>query len=245
MTEPMVVHRAITGHQQETVAARRVTVVSGPRQTSSSSPAESPDRLTSVEDVSALLERWSGGDRRALDRLMPLIYDELRALAHRQLSGERHDHTLQTTALVHEAYLRLGGQSRADWANRRQFMLVAATMMRRVLVDYARRRAAAKRPPPGSRVAIEEVSPATGFDLDVLALDEALNHLSELDPRQAQVVELRYFTGLSIEETARTLDLSVSTVTREWRMARAWLHRELTGAPSSASHVGRGSAGTP
>lgn len=197
-----------------------------------------------MDDVTTLLERWSGGDERALDRLMPLVYDELRALAHRQLSGERNDHTLQTTALVHEAYMRLAGQSRAGWANRRQFLLVAAKMMRRVLVDYARRRAASKRPPPGGRIAIEDVSLASGFDLDVLALDEALTHLSDLDPRQAQVVELRYFTGLSIDETARTLDLSVSTVTREWRMARAWLQRELTEASPSASDASRGSAGT-
>lgn len=182
-----------------------------------------------MREVTTLLERWSGGDRRALDRLMPLVYDELRTLAHRQLSGERNDHTLQTTALVNEAYLRLAGQSRASWANRRQFLLVAARMMRRVLVDYARRRAASKRPPAGSRVSIENARLATVSDPDILALDLALTKLTEIDPRQAQVVELRYFAGVDIQQTAETLDVSVSTVTREWRMARAWLKRELAG----------------
>lgn len=160
---------------------------------------------------------------------MPLIYDELRVLAHRQLSSERRDHTLQTTALVNEAYLRLAGQSRANWANRRQFLLVAARMMRRVLVDYARRRAASKRPPPGGRVPIDNACLTADSDPDVLALDLALTKLAEIDSRQAQVVELRYFAGLDIQQTAETLDVSVSTVTREWRMARAWLRRELGG----------------
>lgn len=180
-----------------------------------------------MDDVTTLLERWSSGDGRALDRLMPLVYDELRALAHRQLASERRDHTLQTTALVNEAYLRLAGQSRASWANRRQFLLVAARMMRRVLVDYARRRAASKRPPAGGRVSLDTASLAADSDPDILSLDLALTKLSEIDGRQVQVVELRYFAGLDIQQTAETLGVSVSTVTREWRMARAWLRREL------------------
>lgn len=180
-----------------------------------------------MSDAAQLLERWAGGDSQALDRLMPLVYEELRALARQQLANERRNHTLQTTGLVHEAYLRLVGQDRAHWASRQQFLLVAAKMMRRVLVDYARRRAASKRPPAGGRVSIEEVHLTTDFDPDILALDEALTRLAEFDPRQGQVVELRYFVGLDIEETAHTLDLSVSTVTRDWRMARAWLKREL------------------
>jgi RNA polymerase sigma factor (TIGR02999 family) len=182
------------------------------------------------DDVTRLLQRWSGGDEAARDRLMPLIYDELRALAARQLSGERRDHTLQVTGLVNEAYLRLAGQDHARWADRRQFLLIAATMMRRVLVDHARRKAAGKRPPSEERLSIDDVElpvEAGDTDLRLLALDEALTRLAEFDARQAQVVQLRYFAGLDIDEAARVLDLSVSTVTREWRMARAWLQREL------------------
>lgn len=180
-----------------------------------------------MSEVTELLHRWSGGDKASLDRLLPMVYEELRALAGKQLSGERPDHTLQVTALVNEAYLRLAGQDHADWENRRQFLLVASTMMRRVLVDYARRRDAAKRPPESGRVLIEDVDLTDHTDPDVVVLDDALTTLVEVDPRQARVVELRYFTGLDIAETARVLDLSVSTVTREWRMARAWLKREM------------------
>ena len=179
--------------------------------------------------MTVLLQRWSGGDREALDRLLPLVYEELRAQAAKQLSGERRDHTLQVTALVNETYLRLAGQDRANWSGRRQFLLIAATMMRRVLIDHARRQAADKRPPADRRVAIEEIDLPIEADLDLIALDKALNRLTEIDPRQAQIVELRYFTGLDIEQTAATLELSVSTVTRDWRMARAWLVREMAG----------------
>lgn len=179
------------------------------------------------DDVTLLLQRWSGGDRQALDRLLPLVYEELRMLAARQLSGERRDHTLQVTGLVNEAYLRLAGQNRVQWEGRRQFLLIAATMMRRVLVDHARRLAAGKRPSSGERLSIDEIDLPGEADPDLLALDAALTRLSALDARQAEVVQLRYFAGLDIEETARTLELSVSTVTREWRMARAWLKREL------------------
>lgn len=182
-----------------------------------------------MSDVTVLLQRWSGGDKQALDRLLPLVYEELHALAARQLSGERRDHTLQVTALVNEAYLRLAGQDRANWADRRQFLLIAATMMRRVLVDHARRQAAGKRPPAEKQMSIDEIDLPAEEDLDLVALDAALTRLSSIDPRQAQIVELRYFTGLDIEQTAATLELSISTVTRDWRMARAWLQRELAG----------------
>jgi RNA polymerase sigma factor (TIGR02999 family) len=185
------------------------------------------ERIAEVSEVTTLLKRWSGGDGEALDRLLPLVYDELRMLAARQLSGERNDHTLQVTGLVNEAYLRLAGQDRAIWADRRQFLLIAATMMRRVLVDHARRQAADKRPPGDARLSIDEIDLPVDSDPQLIALDVALTRLAALDARQAEVVQLRYFAGLDIEETARTLELSVSTVTREWRMARAWLQREL------------------
>jgi RNA polymerase sigma factor (TIGR02999 family) len=187
------------------------------------------DGVKDIGEVTRLLQHWSDGDKQALDRLWPLVYEELRRLAGRQLWGERKDHTLQVTALVNEAYLRLNGQDRTRWADHRQFLLIAATMMRRVLVDHARRQTADKRPPPEQRVPIEGVDAAVESDADLLALDAALTKLANLDPRQAEVVQLRYFAGLDIDETARTLRLSVSTVTREWRMARAWLRRELAG----------------
>lgn len=180
-----------------------------------------------MDDVTQLLQRWRDGDRDALDRLLPLVYAELRALASRQLAGERADHTLQVTGLVNEAYLRLAGQ-RAAWADRRHFLLIAGTLMRRVLVDHARRQQATKRPPADARVSLDDVDPAAlRVDADLVALDGALEALSRIDERQARIVELRYFVGLDIETTARTMELSVSTVTREWRMARAWLQRRL------------------
>jgi RNA polymerase sigma factor (TIGR02999 family) len=185
-------------------------------------------RVSGVSEVTSLLQRWSGGDAGARDRLIPLVYEELRTLASRQLSGERHDHTLQITGLVNEAYLRLAGQDRTSWTDRRHFLLIAARMMRRVLVDHARRKAAGKRPPAEMRLSIEDVDPLADPDVDLIGLDAALTRLAELDARQAEIVQLRYFAGLDIDETARTLDLSISTVTREWRMARAWLQRELS-----------------
>jgi len=180
-----------------------------------------------MSEVTQLLQRWSGGDVAARDRLMPLVYDELRALAARQLKAERRDHTLQVTGLVNEAYLRLAGQDRADWADRRHFLLIAARMMRRVLVDDARRKSAGKRPSAADRLSIDDIDLPVDADCELVALDEALTRLAEVDPRQAEIVQLRYFAGLDIEETARVVELSVSTVTREWRMARAWLQREL------------------
>jgi RNA polymerase sigma factor (TIGR02999 family) len=180
-------------------------------------------------DVTELLQAWSGGDRAALDRLMPLVYDELKRVAARHLAGERAGHTLQATALVHEAYLKLVDQRSARWQNRAQFFAVAAQLMRRILVDHARAHAAAKRGAGATRVTLSALE-ETGVDqpdLDVVALDAALDRLAALDPRQARVVELRYFGGLSLEETASVVEISPATVKRDWAMARAWLYQQL------------------
>ncbi len=184
----------------------------------------SPDKTS---EVSELLQRYSDGNETSLYKLLPMVYEELRGLAGRQLSRQRRDHTLQATALINEAYLRLADQEYHSWENRRQFLLVASTVMRRVLVDYARRRSAAKRPQDFQRVEVEVADSDSEFGQDLVALDQLLEQLAEVDERQAQVVELRYFAGLSIEETARTLQVSVATVNREWRMARAWLRRRM------------------
>lgn len=184
---------------------------------------------TDADAIDELIRRL-GGDRGAsLSRLLPLVYDELRALAARQLAAQRPDHTLQPTALINEAYLRLAGQDYESWEDRRQFILVAATVMRRVLVDHARRRRADKRPPQEMRVEFEtdQARDETAGGSELIALDELLEKLFEIDPRQGRIVELRYFAGLSMEETARALDISRATVAREWRMARAWLERQL------------------
>ena len=181
-------------------------------------------------EVTVLLGQLKLGRKEALPKLMPLVYRELRRLAGHYLRDERIGHTLQPTALVHEAYLRLVDQNRADWQNRAQFMGVAAQLMRRILVDYARERAAAKR--GGGAVRIDE----EGFDLgatpqqseEVLAVDEALARLNELDPQQAQIVEMRYFGGLSVEEAAEALGISPRTIKRDWAMAKAWLRSELS-----------------
>lgn len=180
-------------------------------------------------EVSLLLAELKLGRKDALPKLLPLVYKELRRLAGHYLRDERIGHTLQPTALVHEAYLRLVGQDRADWQNRAQFMGVSAQLMRRILVDYARERGAAKR--GGGAVRIDD----EGFELaansehsdQVLAVDEALDRLSKLDPQQAQIVEMRYFGGLSVEEAAEALGISPRTVKRDWAMAKAWLHTEL------------------
>ncbi len=185
-------------------------------------PAEDPEPLT------GLLRAWSGGDRAALDALVPLVYAELRAQARRHLWKERRNHTLQPTALVHETFLRLQSQRRAHWQNRRQFFAVAAQTMRRVLVDHARARIAAKRGAGRTLVPLEDApAPARAPGVDVLALDQALSRLASLDARQAQVVEMRYFGGLSAEETAAALGVSLPTVKRDWALARAWLFRTL------------------
>jgi RNA polymerase sigma-70 factor, ECF subfamily len=182
-------------------------------------------------DVTQLLERYRAGDREAEAALFKGVYGELRRLAAHYLRGERPDHTLQPTALVNEAYLRLVRQRDKDWQNRGHFVAVAAKVMRQVLVDFARRAKAEKR---GFGIAphiLEDASGAGGEDPAlILALDEALSELARYDERQARIVELRYFAGLSVEETAGLLSVSPRTVKREWTLARAWLHGELTGA---------------
>lgn len=185
----------------------------------------------SSSELTELLAAWSGGETAALERLLPIVYAELRAQARRQLLRERRNHTLQPTALVHEAFLRLQGQRRARWENRRQFFAVAAQTMRRVLVDHARSRAAAKRGSGQTLIALDDApEPSQQPNVDVLALDQALDGLAALDARQARVVELRYFGGLSAEETALALEVSLATVNRDWALARAWLFRALGGA---------------
>jgi RNA polymerase sigma-70 factor, ECF subfamily len=171
-----------------------------------------------------------GRDQRAVDRLLPIVYEQLQRIAQGQLRRERGDHTLQTTDLVHEAYLRLSGLDRIDWRDRAQFFAIAAQAMRRILVDHALSRRSAKRGGGRRRVPLEEAMlVAAGQAEEVLALHEALSALERLEPRLARVVECRYFAGLSIEETAEALDVSPATVKRDWSVARAWLNRELAG----------------
>ena len=179
-------------------------------------------------DVSRLLQAWGRVDVRAGDELLPLVYRELRRRAQAYLRSERPDHTLQATALVHEAYLRLVGQDRVTWQNRAQFFGLASQMMRRILVDHARRHHAAKR--PGVRVTLDDrIGMEQPRDCEILLLDQALTELAALEPRQAHIVELRYFGGLSEQEVAAALDLSRATVTREWQAARVWLYRRMRG----------------
>ena len=178
-------------------------------------------------DITALLAAWGQGDERAADKLIPLVYDELRRIAAHAMRGEATGHTLQTTALVHETYLRMVDQRAADWHNRAQFFGVAASVMRRVLVDHARERLASKRGGGATRVTLENVPGKADEGVDILTLNDALDELARIDPLQARLVELRYFTGLNIEETAEALQVSPSTVKREWAVARAWLRREL------------------
>ena len=177
--------------------------------------------------VTRLLVRWTEGDKQALEDLLPLVYDELRRLARRYLQQERPGHTLQSTALVHEAYLRLVDQN-VSWQNRAHFFGIAAQMMRRILVDHARSRGAAKRGDGAARVTLDEGLVALEQrDVDVVALDEALTNLAKIDSQQSKIVELRFFAGLSIEETSEVLHISPATVKRDWAMAKAWLHREM------------------
>ena len=186
------------------------------------------------EDVTALLEGWSRGDPEALERLVPLVYAELRRVAARQLRRERNGHSLQPTILVHEAYLRLIKQDRVEWQNRAHFFAVSAQIMRRILVDRARRRHADKRGDGAHHVSIDDGLAAPGRDeISVLALDTALQRLQEVDPGLAQIVELRAFGGLTIEEAAVVMKVSTSTANREWRTAKAWLTRELRPADRS------------
>lgn len=187
-------------------------------------------------EVTALLQDWSGGDRKALERLVPLIYGELRRLARSYLRSERPDHTLQPTALVHEAYLRLIDQKDVVWQSRAHFFGIAAQMMRRILVDHARKRHAAKRDAAGLKIVAEADAASVSQNApDLLALDSALDALERLDPRQARIVELRFFGGLTVEETAEVASVSPATVKREWRTARAWLRREIDGGEGSSA----------
>ncbi len=194
-------------------------------------PARGGDvsRLSS-KPVSELLVKWQAGDQEALRALMPLVYNELRRLARHCLQKEPSDHTLQSTALVHEAYLRLTKQGAVHFENRAHFFAVSARLMRQILVDYARSRRAAKRG-GGCKLTLDEaVALPKGRDVDLVALDDALNDLFRLDAQQSRIVELRFFGGLSIEETSQVLGISPATVKRDWATARAWLHREMSRA---------------
>ncbi len=185
--------------------------------------------MANSQQITQLLLAWGNGDQAALEALMPLVYDELRRVAARHLRRQRPDHTLQTTALVNEAYLRLIDSSQVRWQNRAHFFAVSATLMRRILVDFARSRGNLKRGGGAQQVSLDEAMVvATERGADLLALDDALNRLATLNPRQAQVVELRYFGGLSEEETAEALKVSLRTVQRDWNLARLWLYRELS-----------------
>jgi RNA polymerase sigma factor (TIGR02999 family) len=180
-------------------------------------------------DVTKLLAEWRAGDREALDRLMPLVYQELRSIAGRFLRNERPGHTLQSTALVHEAYVRLVDQTRSDWRSRAHFYGVAATIIRNILVDHARARHAAKRGGPAPALSLDEaLQMPQKRGLDLVAIDDALLSLSRLDPQQSRIVELRFFGGLSIEETAEALGISPSTVKRDWILAKTWIFQELS-----------------
>jgi RNA polymerase sigma factor (TIGR02999 family) len=187
---------------------------------------------TLADDLTGLLIEWGQGDKAALDRLTPLVYDEIRRIAHRYVQREREGQTLQTTALINEAYLRLAGSQNIDWQNRAHFFAVTAQVMRHILIDHARRRRYVKHGGEAQRVPLdaaigEAVLMSTPRAAELLALDEALDELAKLDPRKSRVVELRYFGGLSLEETAEVLEVSLMTVRRDWRAAKAWLFRRI------------------
>jgi len=190
------------------------------------------------KDITTLLVDWRNGDQDALSELTPLVYSRLRQLAAAQLRREKPGHTLQSTALVHEAYLKLIDQTRVQWHDRNHFFAIAAQIIRRVLVNHARKRGSSKR--GGGRTLLslnESVAAQNAEDVDLLALDDALDNLARLDPQQARIIELRFFAGLTIEETAEVMGISTSTVNRDWTLARAWLKRALTTAPGrDAAH---------
>ena len=184
---------------------------------------------TSTQQVTRLLVDWSNGNAAALEQLTPLVYGELRRLAARYLRKERAGHTLQSTALVHEAYIRLIDQKNVRWQNRAHFFGVAAQMIRRILVDHARSRQAGKRGSGAPRLSLDEALAAPDKkDLDLIALDDALSSLAKIDQQQARIVELRFFTGLTVEETAEVLGISPATVKRDWVTAKAWLYRDIS-----------------
>jgi len=182
------------------------------------------------EEITRLLQGWRSGDREALDALLPIVYKELQRIAHFRLRQERPDHTLQSAALVNEAFLRLVGMNAPQWEGRTHFFGVAARLMRQILVDYARRHRAVKRGAGADALSLDDTimsSQGQDKDIDVIALDGALKALAQIDPRKAQVVELRFFGGLNFEETAEVLKVSAITAQRDWSTARAWLHREM------------------
>jgi len=181
------------------------------------------------QEITQLLVDWSNGNQAALDQLMPLVYTELRQLAHRYMRRERLGHTMQTTALIHEAYLRLVDQTKVRWENQAHFFGIAARLMRQILIEHARSHTRAKRGGGAVTLSLDEaalVSQARAAEL--LALNDALERLAVVDPRKSRVVELRFFGGLSVEETARVLNIAPNTVLRDWRLAKAWLHREIS-----------------
>jgi RNA polymerase sigma factor (TIGR02999 family) len=181
-------------------------------------------------NITHILKEWNAGDAQALDRLTPLVYEELRRQATRYVRQERPGHTLQATALIHEAYLRLVDAKDVNWQSRAHFFAIAANLMRRILVDHARRRDAEKRGGSAIRLTLDDAVAAAGEnEVDLLAIDEALDRLAAIDTQQARVVELRFFSGLSVEETAAALGVSPKTVKRDWSVARAWLRREIGG----------------
>ena len=193
-------------------------------------PGGRPAERSSPSHVTDLLVAWSGGDTQALEKLMPLVHGELRRLARRQMAGERQGHTLQTTALINEAYLRLIDLTRVRWQDRAHFLAISARLMRRILVDHARSRRYAKRGGGAALVVFDEALVVTsGARPDLVALDDALQALAAVDSRKSQVVEMRFFGGLSVDETAEALGVSPETVMRDWRLAKVWLLRELGG----------------
>ena len=192
--------------------------------------------MTDQHEITRLLADWSNGDRQALEKLTPLVYDELRRLAGRYLRNERPGHTLQSTALVHEAYMKLVGQTSVRWQNRAHFFGIAAQMIRRILVDYARGRRAGKRGSGAEKLSLDEAIALPGSpDLDLIALDDALDGLAKMDRRQSRLVELRFFAGLTLEETAEVMQMSIATAKRDWVSAKAWLSREIRRQPANAS----------
>ena len=197
--------------------------------------ARNPVSGSKPGEITRLLESWGAGSHKALDELMPLVYLELRAIAAGQLRGERSDHTLQATALVNEAFLRLVDHDHVQWQSRTQFFGVAAKAMRRILVDYARRRRARKRGGDHKRVPLENVEIAVAPNVELLELDDCLTRLEALDSRQARVVELRFFAGCTMDEIAEVLDISPSTAKRQWRLARVWLRADLDRESSRGS----------
>src|SRR4051794_33691535 len=203
-----------------------------PRAAKPADKAREPDRNPDTSGISTLLRAWSDGDQSALEGLTPIVYEELRRLAHYYMERERSGHSLQTTALVNEAWMRLVDYKRMQWQDRAHFFAASAQVMRRILVDYARGHNV-KRGAGVQRVSLEEVA-ALGGDRapDLVALDDALNALARLDPRKVQIIEMRFFGGLSVEETAEVLKVSPATVKRDWNIAKLWLYRELGGKTS-------------